>query len=61
MPTTTELILNYATLKGNTFNRKELLEFIKKDETNKNVGTIDLQLNRLVKSEELKKNRVWKI
>lgn len=55
MPTTTELILNYATLKGNTFNRKELLEFIKKDETNKNVGTIDLQLNRLVKSEELKK------
>ena len=50
MPTTTEFILNYASLNKGILIRKELFEYLKKEYTDKNVRTIDLQLNRLVKS-----------
>jgi hypothetical protein len=53
MPTTTEFILNYASSNNGFLIRKELFEFLKNGYTDKNVRTIDLQLNRLVKSGNL--------
>ena len=50
MSTTTEFILNYASLNKGVVTRKELLECLKNECTDKNVRTIDLQLNRLLKS-----------
>lgn len=53
MPTTTEFILNYASLNRGLLERKELLKHIKSKNTDRNARTTDLQLNRLVKSGQL--------
>lgn len=54
--TTSEKILNYATMQGGTFNRKDLLHYIVEKYPDINEGTVDLQVNRLISSGMLKRN-----
>ena len=46
--TTSEKILNYATMQGGTFQRRDLLCYIVKKYPGISEGTVDLQVNRLV-------------
>lgn len=54
--TTSEKILNYATMQGGTFRRKDLLCHIVEKYPDINEGAVDLQVNRLVSSGVLKRN-----
>lgn len=54
--TTSEKILNYATMQGGTFHRKDLLRYIVDKYPGINEGTVDLQVNRLVSSGVLKRS-----
>ena len=54
--TTSEKILNYATMQGGTFHRKDLLCYIMDKYPGINEGTVDLQVNRLVSSGVLKRS-----
>lgn len=48
--TTTEVILNYAALKGGIFQRKGLLQDFNGKDTNINKRAVDLQLSRMIAS-----------
>ena len=54
--TTSEKILNYATMQGGTFRRKDLLCHIKEKYPDINEKAVDLQINRLVSSRVLKRS-----
>ena len=54
--TTSEKILNYATMQGGTFRRKDLLCHIVEKYPDLNEGAVDLQVNRLVSSGVLKRS-----
>lgn len=54
--TTSEKILNYATMHGGTFQRRDLLCYIVEKYPGISEGTVDLQVNRLVSSGVLKRS-----
>ena len=53
--TATEAILNYATMQGRTFHRKDLLLDVARRKENIRVEAIDLQINRLIASGMLRR------
>lgn len=55
--TATKAILNYATIQGGFFQRKDLLVHISNRQPNINMRTVDLQLNRLVNSRVIFRRR----
>ena len=53
--TATEAILNYATMQGRTFHRKDLLLDVARRKEDIRVEAIDLQINRLIASGMLRR------
>lgn len=53
--TATEVILNYATMHGGTFHRKDLLVHVSRQQERVRTTAIDLQINRLMASDKLRR------